>query len=232
MNSNVKEKNRYQQADDIFQKIFSPMSVLFGFITSVVLLLMALCINSDFWIFSFIFVLIYTVTSLSVTLPGWISNWYNKRKKKNYYTWSRLRPNTSVSDFSEYFFNKSNKFEEEDIQYNFERDKQIVEYLDTFSKKDLKIGLALLSSSKVKNPIFTFLSTSTLATLVYRYRYNIVGYIREVFSIAELPSFFSTGLKLELIILLLTIISMIIIEWNHRSYLIKMCEIAIKYKQE
>lgn len=233
MINNYKEKtqNNMEQTDNIFQRIFTFKSTFIALLISISLFLIALWTKSDLFIFLFIASTVFIVLSFSHILPDFLFDWFKGKKEKNYYTWSRYRANKSVTDFTKYFFDVSDTFREEDIQNNFDRDKQIVKHLQSFTKEELEIGLALLSNSKIENPIFSFLTTSAILTIFYQQRHVISELIKNIFSLTELPSFLSVGLFIEFIIFIGVIIGLTTIEWNHRSYLIKVSEIALKNKR-
>lgn len=213
------------------QRIFSLKNTGISFLVSIIIFGVALWRRTDFWIFFFVICLVYSLISLAIILPDILFNWFRDKKQTNYYTWSRLRANTSVTDFTMYFFNKTNTFNEEKIENNFDRDKQILDHLKKYTEEELKIGLALLTNSKIENPIISFLTTSTVLTVIYQQRYFLFELLQQIFAVGELPDFISIVLLLEIAIIVILKVFDVITNWNHRSYLIKMSEIALDSKQ-
>lgn len=164
-NNELETRDIFKQLDG-FQLLFSKKMIQNSLIISIVLFPIGYLTKNSLVAFAFMIVFIYFIISVCFILPNLLINWYQARRVKSFYTWSRLRVNNSLSDFTIYFFNNTDQFDEAIIQENIDRDKQIVEHLQTFPKKDLEIGLALLTNSKLKNPIISFLTTSAVLTVL------------------------------------------------------------------
>lgn len=187
--------------------------------------------KNELFILLFLGLILALIMIMGFTLPQYVSSKFRESKQRNFYTWSRLRLHASVSDFTTHFFSPNNTFNQDKELKNFDRDKQIVEHLKSFDDEELEVGLALLSKSSIKNPVVSILTTSAIISFIIQQRSLIFDSIERFFSIDSLPSFASFALLIEIMLVIFVFTLIFIIEWNHRSYLIKMVKIALKYKE-